>query len=136
RDWARNGAASPHVPALDERRRRAHAPDTEDTLAAANFRLGEYLFDHDRADAARPYFEEAKRLRPESWTYRRQTWANYDPGQNAGLGWYRAMLALEDEPYYDPPWLGEARGHDPAETARRQRRMLSDIVKPFLPPDA
>lgn len=135
RDWVAKGPASVHVPPPRERVARQHAPDSADALAAANFRLGEYLFAHGDADAARPYFEEAMRLRPESWTYRRQAWANYDPRQNAGRGWYEAMLETGDTPYYAPVRLGDALPPDDAEAARRQRELLSALIKPLLPPE-
>ena len=56
-----------------------HTPDDAHVRAAANFRLGEYLFEQGHAEAAKKYFEEAKRLRPESWNYKRQALAFEDP---------------------------------------------------------
>src|SRR5947209_16017764 len=63
RDWVAKGAASHFALNQDEVLRRMHTPDESDVRAAANFRLGEYLFEQGHADAAKKYFEEAKRLR-------------------------------------------------------------------------
>ena len=37
-----------------------HTPDDGQVRAAANFRLGEYLFENGHAEAAKKYFEEAE----------------------------------------------------------------------------
>jgi len=46
------------------------------------------------------YFEEAKRLRPESWNYKRQAWALEDPMKAGGPEFWAAVDALGDNKYY------------------------------------
>ncbi len=128
RDWAVHGADSRFVPAPDQRRALQHEPDGDDVIAALNFRLGEYLVEHGAAVAARPYLDEAVRLRPGSWAYRRQAWALFEPPEKNGTLWYAATVqhpVLPDEPYYAPVHLeGDAAPIDPAEAARKQRQLF------------
>jgi hypothetical protein len=130
RDWAANGANSRFVPAPDRRRAAQHAVDADDIAAALNFRLGEYLIEHGQPDAGRPYVEAAVVLRPESWAYRRQAWAIYEPPEKNGTLWYEATVqhpVLPDEPYYAPVDLDDAAAPiDPAELARNQRQIFEN----------
>src|SRR6266404_5432002 len=80
--------------------RRMHTPDDSQVRAAANFRLGEYLFEKGKATAAQKYFEEATRLRPESWNYKRQAWALQDPMKAGGPEFWAAVDSLGDGKYY------------------------------------
>lgn len=72
RDWARNGERSPWVLDEAEVRRRLSGPTPEHALARAHFRLGEHLWEHGSPARARAQFDEAIRLHPENWAYRRQ----------------------------------------------------------------
>jgi hypothetical protein len=128
RDWAANGDRSRFVPPVETRRGWQHQPDDADVIAALNFRLGEYLIEHGGADAARPYLEEAVRLRPESWAYRRQAWALYEPPEKNGTLWYEAAVAhprVADEPYYPPVQLTDVPAPRAAEIARKQREIFA-----------
>jgi hypothetical protein len=100
RDWVDKGAKSKF--ALDEKEvlRRMHTPSDDHVLAAANFRLGEYLVEQGHKEAAQKYFEEAKRLRPESWNYKRQAWSLEDPMKSGGPEFWAAVDALGDRKYY------------------------------------
>jgi hypothetical protein len=100
RDWVAKGSKSRF--ALDEAevRKRMHTPDDTQVRAAANFRLGEFLFENGHADAAKKYFEEAKRLRPESWNYKRQAWALEDPMKAGGPEFWAAVDSLPEGKYY------------------------------------
>jgi hypothetical protein len=100
RDWARNGAASRYALAPEEVLRRMHTPDDAHALAAANFRMGEYLHETGRSRAAQKYFDEARRLRPESWNYKRQAWALEDPAKASGPEFWAAVDALGGRSYY------------------------------------
>ena len=73
RDWVRNGAASRHVYAAAEVKARLALPDVDIATAHANFRLGQFLIRQGHAEAAKPLFEEARRLQPKSWNIWRQT---------------------------------------------------------------
>ena len=100
RDWVANGPASRFALDRAEVLRRMHTPDDTQVRAAANFRLGEYLFEKGHAAAAQKYFEEAKRLRPESWNYKRQAWALEDPMKAGGPEFWAAVDSLGDRKYY------------------------------------
>jgi hypothetical protein len=106
RDWVARGAASRHVLAPDEVRRRMRGVDAGDSRAAAWFRLGLWLARRAEPDAAQHAFEEAIRLRPDSWRFRRQKIVLSDPALTGQLAatpeFWRAVQALGDRPYYAP----------------------------------
>ena len=87
RDWAASGSASAYALAEDTARRRLPLP------AEAH------------AQAAAPYLAEARRLHPESWSLRRQTWELEEPGKAGGPEFWAAVDALGDRPYYPPTVL-------------------------------
>jgi tetratricopeptide (TPR) repeat protein len=100
RDWVANGSKSRFALSEAEVLKRMHTPDDAHVRAAANFRLGEYLFEKGDAEAAKKYFEEAKRLRPESWNYKRQAWALEDPMKAGGPEFWAAVDSLGERKYY------------------------------------
>jgi hypothetical protein len=105
RDWVAKGAASKFALSEAEVLRRMHTPDDTQVRAAANFRLGEYLHEGGHREAAQKYFEEAKRLRPESWNYKRQAWSLRDPTNPmsaSGPEFWNAVDALGARKYYPP----------------------------------
>lgn len=103
RDWVANGSKSRFALSESEVLRRMHTPNDQQVRAAANFRLGEYLFERGHADAAKKYFETAKRLRPESWNYKRQAWALEDPMKAGGPEFWAAVDSLGEGKYYPGP---------------------------------
>ena len=105
RDWVTKGEASAYALSPDGARRRLPVITDEHVLAAANFRLGQYLHAAGHRDAARPYLAEARRLHPESWSYRRQTWELEEPGKAGSPTFWAAVDALGDRPYYPEPTL-------------------------------
>ena len=105
RDWVIKGPASSFAPAPDDVRRRLPIITDAQVLAGANFRLGTYLHDAGHRDAALPYLAEARRLHPESWSYRRQTWELEEPGKAGSPTFWAAVDALGDKAYYPPPVL-------------------------------
>ena len=100
RDWAAKGPESEFALSEDEVLRRLNEPSDAHALAAVNFRMGEYLHEQGHAADAQRYFDEAKRLRPESWAYRRQAWALEDPAKSGGAEFWAAVDALGPEKYY------------------------------------
>jgi AhpC/TSA family protein len=102
RDWVARGKASPFALTEDDARRRVPVAHEEHALATANFRLGHYLHAHGHGKAAAPYLAEARRLHPESWAYRRQTWELEEPGKAGSATFWAAVDALGDRPYYPP----------------------------------
>jgi hypothetical protein len=105
RDWATNGPASRFALGPDEARRRLPAVTDEQVLAAAHFRLGQYLHAAGGVDAAARHLAEARRLYPESWSYRRQSWELEEPGKAGSPTFWAAVDALGARPYYPPPRL-------------------------------
>ena len=105
RDWAATGSASPYALPEAAVRRRLPLPAEAHALAAAHFRLGQFLHARGHAQAALPYLAEARRLHPESWSYRRQTWELEEPGKAGGAEFWAAVDALGDRPYYPPTVL-------------------------------
>jgi hypothetical protein len=102
RDWVAKGEHSEFVLSAEEARRRAPEPDDTDALATANFRLGEYLFEKGHRDEALKFFAEARRLRPESWSFKRQTWELEQAGKASGPEFFAEVMALGDKYYYEP----------------------------------
>src|SRR3990172_10441858 len=103
RDWVAKGPQSRFALSEQEVLRRMHTPSDDHVWAAANFRMGEYLAENGHADAARPYFDEAVRLRPESRNYKRQAWALEDPMKAAGPEFWSAVDSLGEREYYPVP---------------------------------
>jgi len=109
RDWVHNGGASRFVLSPDAVAARSRGPDDAAARAHACFQLAGWLYRHGRAEAARPWFEEAVRLRPEAWTFRRQMLAVATPGAignlAAGPEYWQAVRSFGERPYYEPPDL-------------------------------
>ena len=87
RAWVREGRY--------EMREPLRAPTEREALAAAHFRLGQFL-------RAPEHLEEAVRLAPESWNYRRQAWA-LDPPEDASGRFWAAVDVLPPGAYYPSP---------------------------------
>ena len=68
----------------------------------ANFRLGEHLFAKGNREGALKYFANARQLRPESWSFKRQTWELEEAGKASGAEFFAAVMALGDKHYYAP----------------------------------
>lgn len=106
RDWIEHGPRSRHVLPPDQVRRRMRGIDPDDSLATAHFRLGMWLARAGELQAAQTELEEAVRLRPASWAFRRQKIVLSDPALTAQLAatpeFWRAVHALGDELYYQP----------------------------------
>ena len=102
RDWARNGAASPHVLDSDTAAARLHLPDPAIAEAHAHFRLARHLLRHGNGDEAALHFAEASRLHPQSWNIWRQA-AEKEPSGLAALpSFWARVAALGDKPYHRP----------------------------------
>ena len=102
RDWVARGAESGFALGKGEVRRRLSLPTAAHALAAANFRLGQYLHAQGHREDAIPYFTRAQALRPESWCYKRQAWALSDAEQYYGTNFKKEVEALAGKPYYAP----------------------------------
>ena len=102
RDWVAKGDRSEFALPPEEARRRAVGPTDTDALAMANFRLGEYLFEKGHRGDALKFFAEARRLCPESWSFKRQTWELEQVGKSAGTEFFAEVRGLGDKHYYAP----------------------------------
>lgn len=106
RDWIERGATSRHVLSPEEVRRRMRGFDPDDSLAAAHFRLGVWLAGRGELKSALEQLQEAGRLRPESWTIRRQKIVLTDPSLTAQLAatpeFWQAVRDLGADHYYAP----------------------------------
>jgi hypothetical protein len=105
RDWANKGSASAYVLSEDAARRRLPLHAEAHAQAAATFRVGQYLHARGHVQAAAPYLAEARRLHPESWSLRRQTWELEEPGKAGGPEFWAAVDALGERRYYPPAVL-------------------------------
>ena len=105
RDWAARGPASAYALPADAARRRLPVPADQHALAAATFRLGQYLHARGHPQAAAPYLNAARRLHPESWSLKRQAWELEEPGKAGGPEFWAAVDGLGDRPYYAPAVL-------------------------------
>jgi hypothetical protein len=80
-------------------------PAEADVRAAAHVRLGRHFYAGGKLERAKFHFNEAVRLCPEKWNYRRQAMM-LDPASvgelNAGPVFWAAVDALGDEPFYPP----------------------------------
>lgn len=99
RDWAVNGAASPHA----QKAPRAAQANDDVALAHLHFRIGRYLEGEGRKDEALAHFEEARRLHPDSWTIWRQTAERNEQGFAAGPDFWARVDALGERRYYPRP---------------------------------
>ena len=102
RDWVEKGERSEFVLSPEEARRRTQVPEDTDAIAMANFRMGEHLFDRGHRDDALKYFAEARRLRPDSWCFIRQTFELEQAGKASGPEFFAMVQALGDRYYYRP----------------------------------
>ncbi len=113
RDWVKSNAASRYVLPPDEIRRRMQGPKADDVVAANHVRLGRYLYTQGKLERAKHHFNEAVRLCPESWNYRRQSMM-LDPERvgelNGGPDFFAAFDANRHLPYYPEADLGKVGG--------------------------
>jgi hypothetical protein len=102
RDWVKNGEASRYVLSADDARERIAGPTQTDALAAANFRMGQYLRAQGHIESAARYFDEARRLCPERWHYFRQALDLEEKGKASGPEFRAALKALGERSFYAP----------------------------------
>jgi hypothetical protein len=75
RDWVEKGAASQYslTPAEVVARSQPRSPDL--SAGAAHFELANHLWRNGRRDLATGHFNNAHRLQPGNWTYKRPAWS-------------------------------------------------------------
>ncbi len=113
RDWVAKGRASQYALAPDEVIARSGARGKTEAEAAAQFELGQYLWNSGRRDLASRHWRLAHRLQPGNWTYKRQAWSLADPFQGPtdlyDSCWVSDVRAIGAENYYPPLDLSPAR---------------------------
>ena len=106
REWTEHGAASRFALAPDEVVRRSGDRGRERSRAAAHFELAQHLWREGREAEAVPHFREARRLRPDNWTYKRQAWVLANrfqaPSDLFEGDWLSDVRAIGAENYYPP----------------------------------
>lgn len=100
RDWVQAGDTSKHVLSAKEVKNKMSEFPYDQALAAANFKMGIYLTEHDQELDAKVYFNKAIKLHPESWNYKRQSWSLLDSKEEQRNNFRESLKELEDEPYY------------------------------------
>lgn len=104
RDWVAHGAASRFALSREEVVRRSRPVPPEVSAAAASFALGLELHRQGERERAAAWFQEATRLQPENWTYRRQAWtlAGADRERLYATDWLTEVKRLGVDSYYPP----------------------------------
>jgi hypothetical protein len=75
RDWVANGASSAYVLTPQEVIERSQPRPISKSEGAAHFELANHLWRNGQRDLALVHFNEANRLQPDNWTYKRQAWS-------------------------------------------------------------
>jgi hypothetical protein len=105
RDWVEKGAASQYVMSPEEVVARSQPRPMTKSEGAAHFELGCYLWQAEKNDAAISHFNEAHRLQPDNWTYKRQAWSlvGYEQAGGGDMGRFtqNAPPGREDEWPFD-----------------------------------
>jgi hypothetical protein len=101
RDWIEHGASSRYALSEDDARSRVAGPTETDALAAAHFKLGQYLREHGKSELAKAWFDAAARLCPDRWTYFRQALQLEEIGKASGPEFVAKLRALGDRRFYD-----------------------------------
>jgi len=104
RDWVEHGSSSRFALSPEEVLRRSRPRSLEEARAAAHFELGQHLHIIGRTAQSIHHFQEAYRLQPDNWTYKRQAWNLLGPHQNPtqvyGSDWLTDVRKIGAENYY------------------------------------
>jgi hypothetical protein len=107
RDWVERGADSEYALSPDEVVRRSQPRGADEATAAAEFELGQHLHRAGDHAAAIPHWQNAHRLQPDNWTYKRQAWNFEDPVRQGHTdvyesSWFEDIKKIGAENYYPP----------------------------------
>ncbi|QOR68775.1 redoxin domain-containing protein [Cytobacillus suaedae] len=100
RKWVQTGDTNKYVLQANKENNRISGPTYEQSLAAANFKMGIYLTELEKVEKARNYFNKAIELYPESWNFKRQSWSLIESQEEQRSKFKEALKELEDKPYY------------------------------------
>lgn len=114
KDWIEKGSKSIYTMTDEQLHEKLSMNDPHIILAAAEFGLGEYLYQSGHLKQAIPHFKEAQRLNPKSWNYKRQAYALSDAKRDYGTTFAEEVeKAGGSKAYYPPPVLvPDARPND------------------------
>lgn len=117
RDWAEHGGDSRFALSPDEVIARSQGRTPAESEGAAHFELANHFWRVGDRDAAIPHFNEAHRLQPDNWTYKRQAWSLVGNEQAGGgeLGRFNQgpLPGEEDDWPFEGTYMSEA-GRTPA----------------------
>jgi tetratricopeptide (TPR) repeat protein len=85
RDWARNGAESSFAMTPSQFLEASTERGVDKSEGAAHFELANHLWTTGDRESAINHFNQAHRLQPDNWTYKRQAWSLVG-NENAGGG--------------------------------------------------
>jgi tetratricopeptide (TPR) repeat protein len=85
RDWAQKGAESAFAMTADQVLAASAERGIDKSEGAAHFELANHLWTAGDRDSAIKHFNQAHRLQPDNWTYKRQAWSLVG-NENAGGG--------------------------------------------------
>lgn len=115
-DWVTKGAESEFALTPAEVVERSGARGLDESTAAAEFELGLHLHDQGDLESARSHFQQAHRLAPNNWTYKRQAWS-IEPSPLQGpmaRFWQGPLPGAEAEWVYESDWVKDANAIGPA----------------------
>lgn len=101
RDWVEKGTDSIYALSEEEVQARLRPPTQGYALAAANFRMGAFLYGQGRQSEAQRFFTEATKLRPENWNFWRQAW-NLDESGSGRQDVRSVQETVGDIPFREP----------------------------------
>jgi hypothetical protein len=105
RDWVEKGGASEYAMSPDEVVARSQPRPLTTSEGAAHFELGCHLWHAGKKDTAISHFNEAHRLQPDNWAYKRQAWSlvGYEMAGGGAMGRFaqNAPPGREDEWPFD-----------------------------------
>ena len=106
RDWVEKGKQSQYALSPEQVIERSGKRDVAEATAAAQFELGQHLWQSGREELAPPHWREAHRLQPDNWTYKRQAWVLANPLQGPtelyDSDWVTDTRKIGAENYYPP----------------------------------
>ena len=120
RDWVEKGAESRFALSPDEVIARSRPRSADVALGHAHFELASHLELEGHHDAAVRSFQEAHRLVPESWSFRRQAWSLESGAEGPFARFWQGPSEEDPEAWpYEGDWLSDIRAEGPENYTER-----------------
>lgn len=103
-DWVENGSDSVYALSPEAVIEASHPRERHHAEAAANFELGQHLFQTVGKEAAVPYWRAAHQLDSDNWTYKRQAWTLETTAPDQPSDLFQGPTET-----YDGNWLDDVR---------------------------